>query len=317
MPYSVKYLKDHLTVINQELYACWQLCRLHNNIGFWVVWIPTAWSIVMAYKSNSEVSLIDVTLHMLRYVPLCFGIKSFIMAIDDLLDHDIDSMVRRTQYRPIPRGAISITKASIFVGVQAVTGIYLATFVLPRRTMHISMCVWPLYIIYPTCKRWMSFAPVPLGIMFNVGIYMGWSDVLPHKDIPWTTLTLVYIGACFWTNTYESIYQHQDKIDDLKIGLHSPALYWGKKTVPMCLISACSFLCLLAYAATLNAHGFVFFCSLLFASARLINGLLRTDIDKPEDCQKFFMDTPVIGTIILAGFLLDTLVSRIQGGIPI
>jgi len=64
--------------------------------------------------------------------------------------------------------------------------------------------------------------------MFNVGIYMGWSDILPHKDIPWTTLTLVYIGACFWTNTYESIYQHQVyKHNPKSLLTNSPVLCLG------------------------------------------------------------------------------------------
>ena len=79
----------------EELRACWELCRLHNNIGFWVVWLPTgepgsglrfrshyhhfsAWSIAMAYHAQTEIIAIDALTHAARYVPLCFGIKSLV-----------------------------------------------------------------------------------------------------------------------------------------------------------------------------------------------------------------------------------------------
>ncbi|KAJ6584250.1 hypothetical protein B0H10DRAFT_2234539 [Mycena sp. CBHHK59/15] len=71
------------------------------------------------------------------------------------------------------------------------------------------MAVWPLYIIYPTCKRWTNLAPIPLGFMFKIGIFMGWSDLSVDRTIPWNTLIPIYLGACLWTITYETVYQHQ------------------------------------------------------------------------------------------------------------
>ncbi|KAF7372325.1 4-hydroxybenzoate polyprenyltransferase, mitochondrial [Mycena venus] len=160
-----------------EIHACWELCRLDNNIGFWVVWLPLAWSISMAYHSLPEISGRDAILCGTIYMPFCFGIKSLIMTIDDILDHDIDKLVARTKNRALPRGAISLERAWLLFGEKA---------------LYISMTVWPLYIIYPTCKRWTSLAPILLGIMFNVGVFMGWTELM----------------------TYETVYQHQDRQDD-------------------------------------------------------------------------------------------------------
>lgn len=53
-----------------------------------------------------------------------------IMAIDDLLDCDIDALVERTKERPLPRGAISMNRAWMFFGAQVILGVYLATKVL-------------------------------------------------------------------------------------------------------------------------------------------------------------------------------------------
>lgn len=84
----------------KEVQACWELCRLHNNIGFWVVWLPTgerftssslletfllthacfnsllAWSIAMVYHAQPSISAITALTRAAEYVPLCFGIKS-------------------------------------------------------------------------------------------------------------------------------------------------------------------------------------------------------------------------------------------------
>ncbi len=81
----------------EEVQACWELCRLHNNIGFWVVYIPTgtsevpsplrigvmtspniAWSIAMAYRAQDHLSIADALVRAAIYVPLCFGVKSLV-----------------------------------------------------------------------------------------------------------------------------------------------------------------------------------------------------------------------------------------------
>ncbi|KAJ7707196.1 UbiA prenyltransferase family, partial [Mycena olivaceomarginata] len=162
-----------------ELQGCWELCRLHDNIGFWVVWLPTSWSIAMAYRSQPELSGYEALLRSALYVPLCFGVKSLIMTIDDLLDYDIDALVKRTRNRPLPRGAITLRHAWIFFGMQVVLGVYLVVTTLSRTALYTSMTIWPLYIIYPTCKglNAVNLAPIPLGLMFKVGIFMGWSDL--------------------------------------------------------------------------------------------------------------------------------------------
>ncbi|KAJ6451710.1 UbiA prenyltransferase family-domain-containing protein [Mycena vitilis] len=218
-----------------EARACYELCRLHNNIGFWAVWLPTAWSIAMAYKAHFEIWAATALLRAAVYVPLCFGVKPFIMTIDDLLDCDIDAVVERTKDRPLPRGAISMGGAWMFCGLQTVVGVYVATRVLSGTAFYSSMTVWPLYMIYPTCKRWTNLAPIPLGLlMFNVGIFMGWSDISVDGRTGWKVLVPICAGACLWTWTYETVYQHQDKVDDVKIGINSPALLCREHTKPIC-----------------------------------------------------------------------------------
>ncbi|KAJ6595472.1 UbiA prenyltransferase [Mycena sp. CBHHK59/15] len=274
-----------------ELQGCWELCRLHNNIGFWVVWLPTSWSIAMVYRAQPALSGYEALLRAAVYVPLCFGVKSLIMTIDDLLDYDIDKLV------------------------ELVLGVYLAVTTLSRTALYTSMAVWPLYIIYPTCKRWTNLAPIPLGLMFKVGIFMGWSDLSIDRTIPWNTLIPIYLGACLWTITYETVYQHQDKIDDLKIGIHSPALLCGEYTIPICLTTALGFLGLLTYGGMLNNQGIPFYVSVVVVGLMLLTALLRTDVDCPGDCKRLFLGTPLLGQVILAGLVMDAVLHRLKEGV--
>ncbi|KAJ7695859.1 UbiA prenyltransferase [Mycena olivaceomarginata] len=298
-----------------ELQACWELCRLHNNIGFWVVWLPTAWSIAMVYHAQPELSARDALLRAAIYVPLCFGVKALIMTIDDLLDYDIDALVERTRNRPLPRGAISLERAWLFFAMQVALGVYLAFTILSTTALYASMAVWPLYIIYPTCKRWTNLAPVPLGLMFKVGIFMGWSDLSIDGTVPWHVLVPLYLGCCLWTITYETVYQHQDKIDDVKIGINSPALLCREYTIGICTATALGFLGLLTSGGALNNQGIPFYLGVAIAGIMLLTALLRTNIDTPSECRDFFLLTPLLGQIILVGFVADAVLHRWAEGV--
>ncbi|KDR74734.1 hypothetical protein GALMADRAFT_227148 [Galerina marginata CBS 339.88] len=302
----------------KELQACWELCRLQNNIGFWVIWLPTVWSIAMAYHAEPEINALQAISCACKYILLCFGIKSLIMTIDDILDSDIDGLVERTKMRPIPQGAISLGRAWVFFYCQVVFGLCLAVKFLNTRTLLISAIVWPIYIIYPTCKRWTNMAPLPLGIMFNVGVFMGWADLgRDNVTMPWNTLLPVYIGTCLWTITYETIYQHQDRVDDIKIGLYSPALLLGDYTTSVCTITAAGFFGLLSHGGLLNRQGGFYFGGLTIAGMLLFARLWRTNVYRPEECRQFFLQTVWIGQIILGGVVLDVVFHRLRNGIPL
>jgi len=183
--------------------------------------------------------------------------------------------------------------------------------------MIISAFAWPLYIIYPTCKRWMDFAPVPLGLMFNVGLFMGWSDLNPAGEVNWATLIPVYVGCVCWTISYETIYQHQDRADDVEIGLRSLAIFLGKNTTYACLTTSLIFTGLVAYGGFLNGQHAMFYIGLIIASAKLMISVRQTNIDLPAECKSMFMETPFIGLIILGGLVSDGLYYRLSSGLPL
>ncbi|KAF8911759.1 UbiA prenyltransferase family-domain-containing protein [Mucidula mucida] len=294
-----------------ELQAWWELCRLQNGMGC------LAWSIAMVYHAQANLTGLEALTRTFVYFFLCIGIKCLIMTIDDILDYDIDANVERTKKRALPRGAISIERAWLFFAMQVVVGVAVAYKVLSSDALAISMTVWPLYVLYPTCKRWMSFAPVPLGLMFNIGVFMGWADLTKDGRVAFDALMPIYIGALLWTITYETVYQHQDKVDDVKIGMKSLAIFCGKYTIPVCTATTVGFGALMSYGGWVNEHGFIYYTAVAVATTILSKNLMVTDIDEPKQCMQFFLLTPTVGNIVLGGLVADAVAHRVAEGIPL
>ncbi|KAK0502248.1 UbiA prenyltransferase family-domain-containing protein [Armillaria luteobubalina] len=285
-----------------EIRACWELCRLQNGMGCATVFLPVAWSLAMVYHAYPELTGMECLTRAAVYFFLCIGIKCLIMTIDDILDYDIDTNVERTKNRALPRGAISIERAWLFFALQVVIGVSLAYRVLSPDALRISMYVWPLYVLYPTCKRWMYFAPIPLGLMFNIGIYMGWADLAPDGRVPYYALTAAYIGA---TNVDNHI---RDR--------HLPSCA-ANSPIPICSATTVGFAALMSWAGYLNGQGVAYYITVALSTLILLKELLVTDIDSPRQCMKFFLLTPTIGNLILGGLVVDVVLQRALAGIPL
>lgn len=97
----------------------------------------------------------------------------------------------------------------------------------------------------------------------------------------------------------------QDKRDDVRIGLNSPALLLGYSTKPICAITGLGFFGLFAYAGWLNGQGISFYLGLLCGAIMLFSKMIKTDVDVPNDCREFFLKTKPIGQVILTGLVVD------------
>ncbi|KAJ7796286.1 UbiA prenyltransferase, partial [Mycena olivaceomarginata] len=238
------------------------------------------WSLAMAYHhARPEISGTDALIKGAIYVPLCVGIKSLIMTIDDILDRDVDGL-----------------RAWLFFAIQVALGIYLAINCLGETSLYISMTLATLYNI-PNLQgtRWTYLAPIPLQGHVQCWIFMGWADLNRAENIPWKILVPIYIGTCCWTVTYETVYQHQDIQDDVTIGLKSMAILFGKYTIPLCTLTGSSFIALLVYGGVLNVYG-------------------ERTLTIRRVARRFFW-TPLLGQIILCGFIWDAVAHRLEEGL--
>ncbi len=194
-----------------------RLARLDRPIGTWLLLSPCWWSIALATPGWPDIGLM-----------VLFGIGAVVMrgagcTVNDILDRDYDAMVERTRQRPIPSGQVSVRQALIFLVLQLLTGL-LVLIQLNPFSIALGVASLILVFTYPLMKRITWWPQAFLGLTFNWGALMGWAAVRGDLD---SAPVALYVAGIFWTLGYDTIYAHQDKEDDARIGVKSTALRLG------------------------------------------------------------------------------------------
>jgi 4-hydroxybenzoate polyprenyltransferase len=139
-----------------------------------------------------------------------------------------------------------------------------------------------------------------LGLNFNWGAVMGWAAV--RGDLGWAPL-LLYIGGIAWTLGYDTIYAHQDKEDDVLIGVKSSALALGGRTRPALFVFYAVAIAFWAAAGIAAGTAAPFFVGLALAAAQLLWQARRARIDDGADCLAKFRSNRLAGWLILGGIV--------------
>ena len=187
------------------------LGRWDRPIGTWLLLWPCLWSTSLAATAGT---MPDASLCAL------FGLGAFAMrgagcTVNDLWDRDIDRQVERTRLRPLASGAIGVPQALGFLGAQCTVGLGVL-LALPPYAVGLSFVSVPLVGLYPLAKRVTNWPQAVLGLTFNWGALVGWAAV--HGACDWSVVLPLYAGGFWWTLLYDTIYAHQDKRDDAKVG---------------------------------------------------------------------------------------------------
>ncbi|EPQ59341.1 4-hydroxybenzoate polyprenyl transferase [Gloeophyllum trabeum ATCC 11539] len=281
------------------------LTRIDKPIGTLLLFYPCAWSITMA---SYALQLPFTT--PLKYISL-FGLGAIIMrgagcTINDMWDRNLDKAVARTKDRPLARGDITPAQAFGFLGLQLSGGLAVLTQLNWYRyeiSILLGASSLSVVTIYPFMKRITDWPQAVLGLAFNWGTLLGWSAVAGSCD--WSVCLPLYAGGFAWTLVYDTIYAHQDKTDDIHVGIRSTALLFGPYTRPLLTgLSLCS-LSLITYAGYLNAHGPLFYTGVGLAATQLACVLYRTDFDNRPSCWKGFVGCGWAGFWVWMGALAD------------
>lgn len=208
-----------------------KLMRLDRPIGTWLLLIPCWWGLALAPRPDGF-SFNDARLALL------FAVGALVMrgagcTVNDILDRKIDAEVARTRSRPIPSGQVSVLQALVFLAAQLAVGlVVLLQFDWPTIRLGIASLV--LVFTYPLAKRVTWWPQIYLGLAFNWGVLMGWTSVT--GGLAWPP-TLLYLAGIVWTLGYDTVYAHQDKRDDVRIGVKSTALRLGRHS--RAVVGAC------------------------------------------------------------------------------
>ncbi|KAJ7699939.1 4-hydroxybenzoate polyprenyl transferase [Mycena rosella] len=297
-PPATKAWVDRLpTQVRPYLY----LSRVDKPIGTLLLFYPCAWSITMA---SYALQLPFTT--PLTYISL-FGIGALVMrgagcTINDMWDKNLDKAVARTKERPLARGDVSQGQALVFLGVQLSAGLAVL-LQLNWYSILLGATSLSVVVVYPLMKRITHWPQAVLGIGFNWGALLGWSAVAGTTN--WSVCLPLYAGGVCWTLVYDSIYAHQDKTDDIGVGIRSTALLFGEHTRPILTALSASSLSLVTYAGYMNSHGAPFYLGVSLAAAQLARIIYRTDYDQRQSCWQGFVDCGWSGFWIWMGALAD------------
>src|SRR5277367_1345620 len=266
-----------------EPYA--RLARLDRPIGTWLLLLPGWWGIALAGPRWPDPVLLAL------FALGAVAMRGAGCTLNDIADRDYDGQVARTRFRPIPSGRVSVMQAVFFMAAQLAIGAAILLS-LNRTSIVLGLAVLGLIATYPYMKRITYWPQLFLGLNFNWGAILGWTVVT--GSLAWPPV-LLYLGGIFWTLGYDTIYAHQDKEDDARIGVKSSALALGERTRPFLFLFYGVAAAFWLAAGIADGLGVGFLVGLVLAATQLTWQAARVDTSDPIDCLKKFRSNRVVG----------------------
>ncbi|GLB39116.1 hypothetical protein LshimejAT787_0602780 [Lyophyllum shimeji] len=159
----------------------------------------------------------------------------------------------------------------------------------------------------PNCGRlrWASFAPIPLGFLFNIGVFTGWSQLSAAQIALEPSCAAIHRLRFFGPSRTKSSTNIRTKLTTREVGIYPLALFCERYTITVCGSSAVAFFALLALGGARNGRGISFYLSIIAAAMQLLPQLLATNVDIPKDCLRFSLGAPRVWQTILHGLVVD------------
>lgn len=236
---------------------------------------------------------------------MLYALGAFVMRsagciINDLADVQFDRLVERTKSRPLASSLVTPFQAFLLLGFLLSLGL-LILLQLPTKVILLGAASLILVILYPFMKRITYWPQLFLGFTFNYGALLGYLTL--HESLSLSAYCL-YAAGIFWTLGYDTIYAHQDKKDDLLIGVKSTALLFKEKTIYYLVIFYTMTIFLILIAGFLEGKNYLFYILLNVASIHFIWQLSTFDIENIDNCNKKFTSNVQFGLIIFFAFYL-------------
>jgi len=185
-----------------------------------------------------------------------FLMRSAGCVINDYADRKVDGAVERTLARPIVSGEVKPKEALQLFYLLVVVAFGLVLF-LNIYTIVLSIGALFLASLYPFMKRYTHLPQVVLGAAFSWSIPMAFMAITGELPL-W--LWLIYIANLTWTVSYDTAYAMVDREDDIRIGVKSTAILFGRFEITIIVLLNALTLVLLAYVGWITKLHFIFLC---------------------------------------------------------
>lgn len=272
-----------------------QLMRLDKPIGIYLLLWPTLWALWVA--SNGVPHWHYLVIFSLGVVVM----RSAGCVINDYADRDFDGHVERTNQRPIPAGLVSAKEALQLFGLLILIAFGLV-LLLDLATLLLSVIALLLAACYPFMKRYTHFPQVVLGAAFSWSMPMAFMAV--QADLP-TELWLLYFANLFWTVAYDTYYAMVDKDDDLKIGVKSTAIAFGRYDLTIIVyLQTLTLICFYQVAQLLHWQWPVYVAMGIAGCLFAWQSFQAKSRDR-QACFKAFLQNHYVGFVLFAGIAAE------------
>lgn len=272
-----------------------RLIRLDKPIGILLLLWPTLWALWIAAEGRPALWLVAI---------FAFGtvlMRSAGCAINDFADRDFDRHVKRTAQRPVTAGLIAPWEA---VAVAAVLALSALLLIMPLNglTKALSIAAVVIAASYPYFKRFFAIPQAYLGIAFGFGIPMAFAAVLDTvPTIAWWLL----LANVFWAVAYDTEYAMVDRDDDLKLGLRTSAITFGRFDVAAVMASYGAALAIIAWVGWQVGLRTWFLAGIALAAICAGHHYRLIRVRQPAGCFAAFRHNNWLGAAIFAGIALE------------
>jgi 4-hydroxybenzoate polyprenyltransferase len=272
-----------------------RLMRLNRPIGILLLLWPVLWALWIAAAGKPALPVFVV------FVAGVVLMRSAGCVINDYADRGFDPQVERTRNRPLAAGRVSPREALVLFVALALSAFMLVLF-MNRLTILLSFVGAALAASYPFMKRWTHLPQFYLGAAFGWGVPMAFAA--QTGSVPVDAWILFGATLC-WAVAYDTAYAMVDRDDDVRIGVKSTAILFGRADRLMIALFHALTLVLLAWAGARAGLGVTYYMGLLLAIglAGWQQWLMRTRAR--DGCFQAFLNNNRFGAVVFAGLALD------------
>lgn len=278
-----------------------KLMRLDKPIGILLLLWPTLWAQWLASHGHPDWLILWI------FIVGVVLMRSAGCVINDYADRDFDPHVARTRERPLASGKVSPKEALLLAAALSLLAFLL---ILPLDVLVLKLSVVALFLAvsYPFTKRFFAIPQAYLGIAFGFGIPMSYAAL--WGEVPLEAWILLAANV-FWAIAYDTQYAMVDRADDLKIGIKTSAISFGRYDLIAIALCYCATLALLGWVGWQRGLGLAFYGGLATAAAIALYHLWLIRERDPQQCFRAFLHNTWFGAAVFGGIALSYLLRRL------